>query len=54
MGRLIDYFFLQLYLFFYFRTTSSDLPNMTTLLIVAGVISRAKPLKAVGKAFRRE
>ncbi len=53
MGRFIWLFFL-IYLFFYSRTTSSDLPNMTTLLIVAGVISRAKPPKAVGKAFRRE
>ncbi|AKT35368.1 nucleoside ABC transporter membrane protein [Pyrobaculum sp. WP30] len=30
------------------------IPYIATLLIVAGVIGRAKPPKAVGKAFRRE
>jgi simple sugar transport system permease protein len=30
------------------------IPYIATLLIVAGVIGRAKPPKAVGKVFRRE
>jgi basic membrane lipoprotein Med (substrate-binding protein (PBP1-ABC) superfamily) len=37
-------------------STLDDLTQFleATLLIVAGVIGRAKPPKAVGKAFRRE